>query len=285
MRPDDDAVTLAVSTVICALRPDPETGVAGVWIPLVRRIREPYLGLWALPGGPLQKSEPLETSASRTLAETTGLTPQYLEQLYAFGDPDRSPGPRVVSIVYWALVKNDEAERAAESENVRWFAADRLPELAFDHNEIVEYALWRLRNKMGYSRIAHAFVGETFTIAQLREVYEAVLGKALDPANFRRQLESSGTIVATEHRLTGTRHRPPRLYRYAPPPTFTPSTASGADDDSSAAKLSPRAQPRPASPSSPSSLSSPSSPPSPALAFSPTETRPGVPPLEPGDAS
>lgn len=279
MCPDDDAVTLAVSTVICALRPDPETGVAGVWIPLVRRIREPYLGLWALPGGPLQKSEPLETSASRTLAETTGLTPQYLEQLYAFGDPDRSPGPRVVSIVYWALVKNDEAERAAESENVRWFAADRLPELAFDHNEIVEYALWRLRNKMGYSRIAHAFVGETFTIAQLREVYEAVLGKALDPANFRRQLESSGTIVATEHRLTGTRHRPPRLYRYAPPPTFSPSTASGADDDSSAAKLSPRAQARPASPSSPSS------PPSPALALSPTETRPGVPPLEPGDAS
>jgi 8-oxo-dGTP diphosphatase len=282
MRPDDDAVTLAVSTVICALRPDPETGVAGVWIPLVRRIREPYLGLWALPGGPLQKSEPLETSASRTLAETTGLTPQYLEQLYAFGDPDRSPGPRVVSIVYWALVKNDEAERAAESENVRWFAADRLPELAFDHNEIVEYALWRLRNKMGYSRIAHAFVGETFTIAQLREVYEAVLGKALDPANFRRQLESSGTIVATEHRLTGTRHRPPRLYRYAPPPTFTPSTASGADDDSSAAKLSPRAQPRPGSPSSPSSPTSPSSP---SFALSPTETRPGVPPLEPGDAS
>ena len=97
---------------------------------------------------------------------------------------------------------------------MRWFAADDLPALAFDHNVIVEYALWRLRTKMEYSRIAHAFLGETFTLAQLREVHEAVLGKPLDPANFRRTIEGSGAVVPTDEHLTGTPHRPPRLYRY-----------------------------------------------------------------------
>jgi hypothetical protein len=120
----------------------------------------------------------------------------------------------VVSVVYWALVRSEEAERASVGENVAWFPADDLPELAFDHNVIVEYALWRLRTKMEYSRIAHAFLGERFTLAQLRAVHEAVLGKALDPANFRRTIEASGAVVATDEYLTGTRHRPPRLYRY-----------------------------------------------------------------------
>ncbi|GGF26187.1 NUDIX hydrolase [Subtercola lobariae] len=216
-----DAPTLAVSTVIFALRANEaqtkdsgETSAATLWLPLVRRIREPFEGRWALPGGPIGASESLGDAAARNLLETTSLTSRYLEQLYAFGTVDRSPSQRVVSIVYWALVRPDEAERATEGENVRWFAADDLPELAFDHNTIVEYALWRLRNKMEYSRIAHAFLGERFTLTQLREVYEAVLRKPLDPANFRRQIESTNSVVATDERLAGGRHRPPRLYRY-----------------------------------------------------------------------
>jgi hypothetical protein len=211
---DDASVALAVSTVIFALRRDEASGLATVWLPLVRRIREPFDGLWALPGGPLGAAEDLATAAGRTLGETTGLIPGYLEQLYAFGNADRSPGPRVVSIVYWALVQSEEAERASVGENVQWFPADDLPALAFDHNLIVDYALWRLRNKMEYSRIAHAFLGETFTLTQLREVHEAVRGRPLDPANFRRFIEGSDAVVATDQRVTGTRHRPPRLYRY-----------------------------------------------------------------------
>ncbi|MCU1559870.1 NUDIX domain-containing protein [Mycetocola sp.] len=207
-------VKLAVSTVIFALRPHSETSRMTVWMPLVRRIREPFVGTWALPGGPLEPDEDLAESAARTLAETTLLTPQYLEQLYAFGNVDRSPGERVVSIVYWALVRSEEAAVAVETENVRWFEADSVPELAFDHNLIVEYALWRLRNKLEYSSIAHAFLGDTFTLSELREVHEAVLQKPLDPANFRRQIEGSGQVVPTEHLRTGGRHRPARLYRY-----------------------------------------------------------------------
>lgn len=207
------SIDLAVSTVIFALRTD-ERGASSVWLPLVRRIREPHLDCWALPGGPVDALESLESSARRNLLETTQLEPAYLEQLYAFGDVDRSPDRRVVSIVYWALVRAEEAERVTAGENVRWFAADALPELAFDHNLIVDYALWRLRTKMEYSRIAQAFLGDQFTLAELRGVYEAVLQKPLDPANFRRQVESSGDVVATDEVVTGGRHRPPRLYRY-----------------------------------------------------------------------
>lgn len=212
-----EAPALAVSTVIFTLRPD-STGCMKLALALVKRIRKPYEGQWALPGGPLRMNEDLATAAAHNLLETTGLQPRYLEQLYAFGNLDRSPGSnakdRVVSIVYWALVGSDEASEAIESENVSWFWADDLDKLAFDHNLIVEYALWRLRNKLEYSRLAHGFLGERFTLAQLREVYEAVLGRELDPGNFRRMVEANGAVVATGERLEGTRHRPPQLYKY-----------------------------------------------------------------------
>ena len=209
-----DVTRVAVSTVIFTLRRDPASDRATVVIPLVRRTRDPYEGLWALPGGWLDVTESLEAAASRTLGETTGLAPSFLEQLYAFGAVDRSPS-RVVSIVYWALLRPDEItpDRVEAVENVQWFDAAALPRLAFDHNEIVEYALWRLRNKVGYSRIAHGLLADEFTLAELREVYEAILGKRLDPANFRRQVENSGTLIPTDRFRTGS-HRPARLYRY-----------------------------------------------------------------------
>ena len=207
----DDVTRVAVSTVIFTLRRDPTTDCAQVVLPLVRRTRDPHEGLWALPGGWLDTSESLDAAASRTLAETTGIAPSYLEQLYAFGAVDRSP-TRVVSIIYWALVRPDEIPDH-DVENVTWFDAAELPRLAFDHNEIVDYALWRLRNKVGYSRIAHGLLADAFTLAELREVYESILGRRLDPANFRRQVEGSGNLIPTDRFRTGS-HRPARLYRY-----------------------------------------------------------------------
>ncbi|MGW8484353.1 NUDIX hydrolase [Microbacterium sp. NPDC055903] len=218
-RTEDVGIRVAVSTAILTLRRTGD-GATALSLPLVLRTRDPHQGLWALPGGWLGEPEDLEDAAARTLAETTGLSPSYLEQLYAFGDADRSP-TRVVSIVYWALLRQDEvdAQRAAHiaagnaPENVRWFDAAALPQLAFDHNRIVDYALWRLRNKVGYSRVAHGFLPPTFTLAELREAYEAILGRRLDPANFRRQVESSGNLLPTDDFRTGS-HRPARLYRY-----------------------------------------------------------------------
>ena len=209
----DAPTRLAVSTVIFALRAD-HSGRPVLWTPLVRRTRDPQLGYWALPGGWLPSNEELEVAAARTLRSTTGLAPKYLEQLYTFGEVDRSPDARVVSVVYWALVQSDEAARATAGPNVRWVPADTLPELAFDHNRIVEYALWRLRNKVEYAQIAHSFLGETFTLAELREVYEAVLQRSLDPANFRRAMLASGRLRETGERVAGAPHRPPKLYRY-----------------------------------------------------------------------
>jgi 8-oxo-dGTP diphosphatase len=209
-----------VSTVIFSLgRPDAE-GRQALVMPLVRRTRDPFGGMWALPGGWLDPAEGLEAAASRTLAETTGLAPSYLEQLYAFGAVDRSP-TRVVSIVYWALLRTDEVEAQVEAharagdapENVEWFDAAHLDRLAFDHNDIVEYALWRLRSKVGYSRIAHGLLPDEFSLAELREVYETILDRRLDPANFRRQVENSGNLIPTDRFRTGS-HRPARLYRY-----------------------------------------------------------------------
>ena len=216
-----DITRVAVSTVIFTLRRGTPGGAGvtdrlAVVVPLVRRTRDPHHGLWALPGGWLDAAESLDAAASRTLAETTAIAPSYLEQLYAFGAVDRSP-TRVVSIIYWALVRPEEIPDAAaldtSIENVSWFDASALPVLAFDHNDIVEYALWRLRNKVGYSRIAHGLLADEFTLAELREVYESILGKRLDPANFRRQAENSGTLIPTERFRTGS-HRPARFYRY-----------------------------------------------------------------------
>lgn len=218
-RSDSDDVRVAVSTVIFGLHRTPDEERNALVLPLVRRTRDPFEGQWALPGGWLDPREDLDAAGSRTLAETTGLEPSYLEQLYAFGDVDRSP-TRVVSIVYWALLRGDDvdAQRTAQAEgqapeNVAWFDTEDLPPLAFDHDHIVAYALWRLRNKVGYSRIAHGFLPETFSLAELREVYEAILGRRLDPANFRRQVESSGTLIPTDSFRTG-QHRPARLFRH-----------------------------------------------------------------------
>jgi ADP-ribose pyrophosphatase YjhB (NUDIX family) len=218
-------VGLAVSTVIFALRPHPDSGHPVLSVPLVRRTRDPFRGCWALPGGSVRAEESLAASAGRTLVETTGVRPSHLEQLYTFGDPDRSPGERVVSVVYWALVRPEHigarTDPQFDAENVAWFVADNPRcsgtggRLAFDHDAILAYALMRLRTKVEYSAIAHGLLGETFTLTELRQVHEAVLTRELDPANFRRQIEASGNIIATGERVTGGRHRPPGLYRYA----------------------------------------------------------------------
>jgi 8-oxo-dGTP diphosphatase len=216
----DQGIELAVSTVIFALRPRPSTGDTTLWLPLVRRIRQPHEGRWALPGGPLLPDEDLAASARHTLERTTGLTSSYLEQLYSFGAVDRSAGSeedRTVSVVYWALVPRDR--EPAVIDGVEWFMADNVPALAFDHNAIVAYALDRLRAKITYSPIALAFLGAEFTLADLRTVHEAVLRKAIDPANFRRQVLAGGTVVPTGNSLQGTSHRPPKLYRAAAPLT------------------------------------------------------------------
>ncbi|MGI8393799.1 NrtR DNA-binding winged helix domain-containing protein [Leucobacter sp. W1038] len=269
---------VAVSSVAFALTPpaearkdsrEPVDTAVTLWIPLVRRTRPPFEGIWALPGGPIPWDEALVDTALRTLHAAVHRAPGYLEQLYSFGEIERSAqAQRLVTIAYWALYGERElaqvpslperataapghgstrrwddpeppqppqtsAERlqqrttqatlaSADSldadRNVAWFSADRLPELAFDHADIVATALWRLRSKTEYSALAHRFLGPTFTLAQLRVVHEAILGEPVDPANFRRQALAQGNLIDTGETTTGTGHRPARLYRFRSDP-------------------------------------------------------------------
>ena len=150
---------VGVSVVILALGPEGDTGNSAadsgnaansahsrLWLPLVKRVRQPFLGCWALPGGDLRSDRSLEQSAYAALESTTDLHPRYLEQLYTFGGPTRSHGGLpMVSVVYWALVGQTEAAGFEDGDNVRWFSEDELPELAFDHRQIIDYALLQNR--------------------------------------------------------------------------------------------------------------------------------------------
>jgi 8-oxo-dGTP diphosphatase len=184
---------------------------------LVRRATPPFTGLWALPGGWVHTGEGLEESARRHLLTKTGLDAAYLEQLYTFGRPDRDPREHRIAVAYYALVPGDPVDPSTGAREARWFGIDGLPKhLAFDNREILRYALWRLRNKVSYADVAFQLLPRHFTLSQLREVYEVILNQRLDPTNFRRKVEASGSIVPTNNRVEGGAHRPPRLYRCAP---------------------------------------------------------------------
>lgn len=182
---------------------------------LVRRASEPYKGSWALPGGFVQEGESLAECARRELLEETGVDEAYLEQLYTFGDPDRDPRGRVVTVAYFALVRSDELilEAATDADAAAWFPVDELPDLAFDHAEILQVARERLSAKVEYSTIAFQFLPEEFTLRQAQDVHEAVLGHSLDKRNFRAALKARGLVKGTGRKFQDGPHRPAELFR------------------------------------------------------------------------
>ena len=186
---------------------------------LVKRAGEPYRGKWALPGGFVQLEESLDAGASRELEEETGVSGVFLEQLYTFGKPGRDPRERVITVAYYALVPSDKLQirAATDAEAVGWFGMDELPELAFDHAEIVAMAHQRLVAKLDYSTIAFQFMPERFTLSELQEVYEIILRQEMDKRNFRKWVLALEQIEETEEERRGGIHRPARLYRVKHP--------------------------------------------------------------------
>jgi 8-oxo-dGTP diphosphatase len=206
--------SVGVSVVIFSLRPC--ASGRELVVLLVKRPSEPDAGRWALPGGWVRVGEGLEEAARRHLHIKAGLHPAYLEQLYTFGKPDRDPREHRIAVAYYALVpgKAGPPEITGGEREAQWFSVNVLPSpLAFDNETIVHYALWRLQNKVSYAYVAYRLLPTTFTLTQLREVYQAILGHSIDPTNFRRKVEASGTIVPTGKRVEGGAHRPPQLYR------------------------------------------------------------------------
>jgi len=188
---------------------------------LVRVRRGAFAGRWALPGGRVQADETLEGAARRLLAAETGVRGIYLEQLYTFGQPERDPHGRVVSVAYFALIPHGAlqarpaaAGRAREPlPHAAWCRLPRLPPLAYDHRAVVRTALARLRAKLAYTNLVYTLLPPRFTLGELQEQYEAILGCRLDRRNFRKKVLSLGLLAGAGGVRRGP-HRPAALYAF-----------------------------------------------------------------------
>jgi 8-oxo-dGTP diphosphatase len=200
---------------------------------LIRRALEPFAGRWALPGGFVHVDETVDDAARRELQEETGLENIYLEQLYTFGGLDRDPRERVVTVAYYALVKLSEhsvratiayyalvklsehsVRATTDAADAAWFAITDMPELAFDHGEIFEVALARLRNKLRYQPIGFELLPKKFTLTQLQRMYEVILERPLDKRNFRKKILAMDLLVELDEVQKDVAHRAARLYKF-----------------------------------------------------------------------
>ena len=181
---------------------------------LVKRLIEPFIGQFAIPGGFVLEGEDLDQAAVRELREETSVSDVYLEQLYSFGKPDRDPRGRVVTVAYFALISADRKLKAgSDAAEAAWFDVNDIPPLAFDHATILKYALERLRNKLEYTTVGFQLLPEKFTLTELQDVYAAILGKKLDKRNFRRKMSVLKILKPLpEYRRGG--QRPAQLYRF-----------------------------------------------------------------------
>ena len=184
---------------------------------LIQRGGEPFRGHWALPGGFVDMGEDLETAALRELEEETGVKDLFVEQLFTFGAPARDPRGRVISVAYFALVnlQDHPAVAASDADRAEWFRLDELPELAFDHADIISMAEARLVGKVRYQPIGFELLPETFTLGQLRNLYETILrpGQPFNKWNFRTRILKTGMLEEAGMQ-ENVAHRPAKLYRF-----------------------------------------------------------------------
>jgi len=183
---------------------------------LIQRGVAPFAGEWALPGGFVRVDETLDAAAARELREETGLSDLFLEQLYTFGDIRRDPRERVVTVAYYALVNlaGHAVQASTDARRAAWFSVNDVPNLAFDHKQIFEAALDRLRGKVRYQPIGFELLPEKFTLRQLQHLYEIVLNRPLDKRNFRKKVLGMGIIKETNEIETDVAHRAARLFRF-----------------------------------------------------------------------
>ncbi|MDX2040314.1 MAG: NUDIX domain-containing protein [Acidobacteriota bacterium] len=183
---------------------------------LIRRGGEPFKNRWALPGGFVEIGESLEKAAARELKEEAGVTNVYLEQLYTFGEPKRDPRGRVISVSYFALVDAEQQRirAASDATEAEWHSVFAPPKLAFDHKQILDYAVWRLRNKIEWTTVGYELLPKKFTLSELQRVYEIILQRPVDKRNFRKKILAQGQIRELNETRSDGAHRPAKLYSF-----------------------------------------------------------------------
>ncbi len=190
-----DRVLLAVDCIIFGFDGRQLQGL------FIKRGFEPELGNWSLMGGFVNRDENVDAAATRVLNQLTGLTNIYMEQLFCFGDIDRDPAGRVVSIAYFALINIAEySEQLQHNHEARWFALDKIPSLIFDHKKMVEKAKDRLQQKVANHPIGFELLPDKFTLPQLQNLYEAIYEEPIDKRNFTRKILSLGILNKLEEK-------------------------------------------------------------------------------------
>lgn len=187
---------------------------------LIKRNFEPYFDQWALPGGFIEYQENTEQAAQRKLFEETSLRDIFLEQLYTFSNPDRDPRNHVISVAYYALINMQKHELSKQqnihSSAIQWVNVENIPKLAFDHNEIVQVALQRLKGKITYTPIGFELLPEKFTLSELQLLYEKILNCRIDKRNFRKKILSYNMLEPLQEYQQDVKHRAAQYYRFNP---------------------------------------------------------------------
>jgi 8-oxo-dGTP diphosphatase len=181
---------------------------------VVTRQRDPYNGQVTLPGTYIREGESSKVSVIRALKEKAGVSDIYVEQLYTFDELGRDPRGQYFSVVYLALSHTDDIKLNISDETQNPQFVDIGTKLAFDHNKIVEYAINRLRSKLEYTTVAKSLLPDTFTLSDLQNIYEVVIGQEMDKRNFRKKFLSLDLLELTGGLRSGLRQRPAQLYRF-----------------------------------------------------------------------
>lgn len=183
---------------------------------LIKLAVEPGKGLWALPGSNILQDEDLDSAARRVLNELTGLDNLYMEQFHSFGKVNRFPLFRVITITYFALVKIEDysPEPGPKVSDAQWFSVNKLPKLPFDHKEIIESANKRLKQRVRIKPIGFELLPKKFTLTQIQNLYETILGIKLDIRNFRKKILGLNMLKDLNELQKGVPHRAPKLYKF-----------------------------------------------------------------------
>ena len=182
---------------------------------LLKRNFQPAMGEWSLMGGFVKNNESIDEAAKRILIQLTGLSDVYMEQLYTFGEVDRDPGDRIISVAYFALIKIDDSDlELVKSHGATWIPISAMPQLIFDHSAMIDRALKKLQIRARTQPIGFELLPDKFTIPQLQGLYEAIYNKALDKRNFRRKLLAMDLLEKLEEKEKESSRKGAWYYRF-----------------------------------------------------------------------